>query len=284
MLSIVEKYRLPAFNTADPAAAAADPAPAPVVAEHEPAVDPAPEPSGDPEPHQHGNAGKTPWFITELNKEKAARLAAEKRAADAEALAQRLPVAQPPKADPAAPPAQQTAIPTAQKDFEAAVARAASQQVFQQTIDSIVQAGYREFGKARFDELSNILAATGCAGAEVIADVRAIDPVNAHKILAQIASNPEDAARLGSMDSRSRIAELIRMDVAKTAPKSDPAPAPAVESKPAARAISKAPAPAPVIQPVGAAAEVDWRSDKASDGQFDEGFNDWMKKRAARRR
>lgn len=282
MLSILEKYRLPLFNTADPATAAADPPATPVAADPSPAPDPVADPA-TADPKQHGNTGQTPWFVTEINKQKAAIAAAEKRAADAEALAQRIQSGQSPKADPAAPPAQQSAPQSNARDFEARVAQAAAEQVVQRTINEIVQAGYRDFGKARFDELSNVLAATGCAGADFIADVNAVDRGNAHKILAHIASNPEEAARLGSMDSRSRIAELIRMDVAKTAPKTDPAPA-AVDPKTAPKAVSKAPAPAPVIQPVGAVVEVDWRSDKATESQFDDGFNDWMKKRAARRR
>jgi hypothetical protein len=145
-----------------------------------------------------------------------------------------------------------------------------------QARQQIIKDGYAAFTGPKFDEMANILGAVGCVNDEFIADVLAVDRPNAHKTLAALAAEPETAARLASLDSRSRIAELTRITMAKAAVVEPPVP------KPAPKVVSKAPAPAPVVEP-SASKVVDWRQDDASDEEFTRGFEETMKKRSGRR-
>ena len=62
-----------------------------------------------------------------------------------------------------------------------------------------------------------------------------------------------------------------------------PAPKPPISDPTAGpRGISRAPAPPPPVNP-GTRKTVDWRSDEATDAEFDAGFNEMMQKRHARR-
>lgn len=200
--------------------------------------------------------------------------AAERRATDAEALAARL------QSGNNTLPVQRTS-PTEQNVDMALVQQEAARLRMGETRQQIIRDGYATFGGAKFDEDARILSAVGCVGDDFIADVVAVDRANAHKTLATLAAEPETAAHLAGLDSRSRIAELTRMTMAKAEPKIDNPIVPIVP-KVAPKAVSKAPAPAPVVDP-SASKIVDWRADEASDEDFTKGFNETMAKRAARR-
>lgn len=168
------------------------------------------------------------------------------------------------------PPATQTSKrEVASPDFEHAVQREAEKRSLAQARDGIIRSGYEEFGKAKFDESANVLAALNCVSDDFISDVLAVDGSRAHKLLAKIASDPEKAATLSAMDSRNRIAELTRIAMSdKEAPKSQEAPTP----KPA----SKAPPPKPQLDPIGGAGDPnDLMDENISDDEF---FRRWKKK------
>lgn len=258
-------------GTIDPAAPPVDPA-APPAAGDPPAPELQPDPpaaDGD-----HGNKGKKPWFLQRISEETEGRRAAEQRAADAEALAARLQAGNnPPPADGTRQPP-----PADPRDFNAAVRTEAQRMRLADDSMAVRDAGLRDFG-ASFGESLHILTAVGATSDDMVLDLIAVDKTNAHKILANLAKDPEKAASLVGMDSRRRIAELTRMADAIAAPKTEPtAPKPGAPPK----QVSKAPAPAPPVDP-SASKSVDWRSDEASDEEFDRGFKETMAKRSARR-
>jgi hypothetical protein len=214
------------------------------------------------------------WMLDRIaeaqRNEATARQATEvekRRATEAEALAARLQ-----KGD-------QAPTPQPQPPDTALVNQAAQKILMDQARQQIIKDGYAAFTGPKFDEMANILGAVGCVNDEFIADVLAVDRPNAHKTLAALAAEPETAARLASLDSRSRIAELTRITMAKAAVAAviDP-PAP----KPAPKVVSKAPAPPPVVEP-SASKVIDWRADETSDEDFTKGFEETMKKRSGRR-
>ena len=265
------KYLLPLLNTAD--APISDPPasvepPAPLDPPQATAPEPVDPPAPDPEP------AKSPWYLQRLaqesekaRREAEGRAAAERRAAEAEALLQRM---QSGKTDPA---------PTPQApDRQAEIRAEAERMRFMEDIENLRASGHAAFG-AGFAQTINILNAVGAASDDFVKDVFAVDKANAPVLLDQIAKDPEKAANLASLSSRQRIAELTRMSVAAAAPKVDP---PVAASKPALAQTSRAPAPAPRVEP-SASTVVDWRSDKASDADFDAGFQEMMKRRNARR-
>jgi hypothetical protein len=254
-----------------------DPVIEPVV---EPVVDPVVvepvvdvlEPTVEVEAAPEPKAPLPKWMLDRIaeaqRNEATARQATEvekRRATEAEALAARLQkgetalVQQPPQqADPVL------------------VNQAAQKILMDQARQQIIKDGYAAFTGPRFDEMANILGAVGCVNDEFIADVLAVDRPNAHKTLAALAAEPETAARLASLDSRSRIAELTRITMAKAAVIEPPAP------KPAPKVVSKAPPPPPVVEP-SASKVIDWRADETSDEDFTRGFEETMKKRSGRR-
>jgi hypothetical protein len=255
----------------DPAtiAAAGDP-PAP-----DPQPDPAAPPAGDPDPKPDGR--KNPWYLKRIADEAEARRQAEQRATDAEALAARLQAAgkDPAAADPKTP-AQQP------RDFDAAVRTETQRLRMQDDSAAVRDAGLKEFG-TDFNQTLGILTAIGATNDDMVLDLLAVDKANAHKILANLAKDPEKAASLVGMDSRRRIAELTRMADA-IAPAAKPVPAdPKAPVVPPAKQVSKAPAPAPPVDP-SASKTVDWRSDAASDAEFSKGWDDNIAKRANTRR
>jgi hypothetical protein len=259
-----------------------DPVIEPVV---EPVVDPVVvepvvdvlEPTVEVEAAPEPKAPLPKWMLDRIaeaqRNEATARQATEvekRRATEAEALAARLQ-----KGDTTVMP------PLRQPDAidAALIDQAANQKLMTQARQQIIKDGYAAFTGPKFDEMANILGAVGCVNDEFIADVLAVDRPNAHKTLAALAAEPETAARLASLDSRSRIAELTRITMAKAAVAAviDP-PAP----KPAPKVVSKAPAPPPVVEP-SASKVIDWRADETSDEDFTKGFEETMKKRSGRR-
>jgi hypothetical protein len=244
-----------------------------IVIAPEPVVDVL-EPPVDVEVQPEPKAPLPKWMLDRIaeaqRNEQAARQDAQKERdgrTNAEALAARLqkgdtaPAPQPPQVD------------------MALVNQAANKQLMDQARQQIIKDGYAAFGGPKFDEMANILGAVGCVNDEFVADVLAVDRPNAHKTLAALAAEPETAARLASLDSRSRIAELTRITMAKAAVVE---PVVVVVPKVAPKVVSKAPAPAPVVEP-SASKVVDWRADEASDEDFTKGFEETMKKRSGRR-
>lgn len=269
----------------DPAAAAA------AGADPDPGVDPAAAPGGDPEPApaagEHGNKGKSPWYMRRISEEAAAK----QRLADENAALREM-LAKGGTADPAAAPAADPARPAAaapqpgSPQFQTEVQREVARQTLMRDTTEVRNAGLRDFGSAAFTETMQIMNAIGATTDDFVLDLIAVDKGNAHKMFAELSKDPERAANLAAMDSRQRIAELTRMniDMGKS-PAAAPAaaPAPTAAAAPAAgRAASAAPRPAPQIQP-SVTQTKDWRADNATDEEFDRGFRETMAKRSARR-
>jgi hypothetical protein len=284
-MDLLRKYLLSTamLRTADEGGApepAGDPPPAPAAeivdlpaADGDDAgdVDPAP-PAADA--GDHGNKGKKPWFLDRISAETEARRAAEQRASDAEAMLQRL---QNGNRNPTDPPASPSPPP---QDFNAAVRNEATRLRLSEDSTAIRDAGLKEYGTS-FGESLAILTAVGATADDIVLDLIAVDKANAHKILSTLAKDPERAAAIAGMDSRRRTAELTRMSMAAAATTNEPAPAPAARPAPG-KQVSRAPAPPPPVEP-SASKVIDWRSDEASDEEFDRGFKETMAKRSARR-
>ncbi len=131
----------------------------------------------------------------------------------------------------------------------------------------------------QWNDTVSALTAFGINTGDFVIDVIDIDPVNAHKIMHEIAQDGERAVALSNMSRARRIAEIAKMTMnaepvrapdGKFAPKEPP------------KQVSKAPAPPPPVTP-SASKEVDWRTDDASDEDFSRGFDEMMKKRSNRR-
>jgi hypothetical protein len=272
----------PVYNVADVAVSAPDPA---AVTPLDPPAETLPDPAVEPptEPAQPAAPAKTPWFLERISaesgrarqaEERAA--AAERRASEAEALAQRL------QAGNAQPPVQQTPPRTdaPPQDLRGEIQREATAQRLYEDSVELRNKGLGQFGAA-FGDTIRILQSVGATTDDFISDAMAVDKANAHSLLHTIAQDPERALALANMNSRQRIAELTRMTVANAAAeKTDPPLAPT--KAPPAKTVSKAPAPPPPVEP-SASKVVDWRSDAASDADFDAGFQEMLKKRSARR-
>lgn len=239
---------------------------------------PAPEPI---KPEQHGNSGKSPWFqrtIAELRQEKreekTAREAAEQRAADLQAILERM------QGGEKSEPAKTAAAPTKNVDFQTAVRAQVAHDRLVEESSSVRDAGlseFKDFGASL--EILGPERGIGLTTDEFVAELLAVDKDGAHKILDKLAKDPEKAASMVNMDSRRRIVELTRMaDGLKTEPK------PVVAEVPKAPAISKAPAPKPAISPLSAAPEVDPTSpegnEKMSDAQWEKWYKNKYQKRA----
>lgn len=240
-------------------------APAPVVEDAAPeAVEPVVE-APEPAPvEDHGNKGKQPWYMKRIHEEtnakqaeRTAREAAEERARNLEEMLSRL-------QDPtkAAPAAARTEAP--QVEFQTAVQREVARQRMHEDTTAVLNAGTSTFSD--FRDTLNLLTTLGVvSNDDFVLDVLAVDKVNAHVLLDKLAKDPERATALAGMDSRRRIAELVRINDMAPAKPADPAPA-----KPAPAApVSRAPVPKPALAPAAAAAsQRDPFSDEVSDADF----------------
>jgi hypothetical protein len=281
-MDLLRKYfNSTVYQAPDAPVAAADPTPP----ADPPAGDAAP-PAGDtgvvtPDAGDDGDQRDppkgTPWFMKRIADESAKVraadervAAAERRAADAQALAERLQRGDRPDAQPHVPLRQEPL------DDDARINQRAAQLVYKDTVNRIISKGNQAYG-AEFDQASNVIATiAGEAAPQIVEAVNAIDPDNAHAILFNLGKNPEKTAQLVGLDPARRIVELTRMSMtAATAAK-------AAAPTPPARTVSRAPAPPPAVDP-GAGKVVDWRSDQASDAEFDAGFQEMLKRRSARR-
>lgn len=249
-----------------PAPAAAEPAvtdPAPAEGNEPVAADPAPPAEPDPKPRVVHNAFQS--RIDKLTREKH-DLAREKAALEIR-LAQ---ATQPAVADPApiepvpATPARPAAAPA--PDVDTLINQRAQQlyqeRLHQERVNSVLSAGNTEYKD--FTDRCNVVANLGGADRpdfmQIVTDPSIVP--DGHKIIAALAENPDDAARILSLPTVAMSAELARYAerVAKPAPK--------------APAISKVPAP---IKPISGTATA---SDEPSSNDSEE---EWYAKRQAQR-
>lgn len=252
-----------------------------VIAEPEPA--PAPEPKRAP---QMVPLRVLQERVGEESTKRAAEArraeAAETRAANAEALLQRM---QNSGEEPGKPAPQPRA--EQPQNFDRAVAERAEQLVFEDTKGGLVQKGYSEFGKPAFDDACSVVVACGYPPDDLVRDLLAVDGSNASKLIMELSKDGERAARLAGMNSRQRISELTRMAMtaattAEPAPKVEPKPAPAAEvvAKPA---VSRAPSPKPAVAPHAAAPEVDPTTPEGNDKMDDKQWEAWYKNKYMKR-
>jgi hypothetical protein len=244
--------------------------------------------------------GAPKWALERIGEETDRRVAvegrlsaAERKAADLQAILDRMqasgtaaPAAQPGAAAiPPAAPAPRAAEPAAPA-FEERVQQVVTEREAARTIEDVVQNGIKEFTNATWHEKAAVLAAVGAASPEFVLDVIAADAVNAHKIIATLADDPEKAAQLAKMDVRRRTAELTRMSMteqAKTAAAAvaaDPAggaPAPAAAAPKAAASVSRAPAPQAIPRPVASAQPVDPTTPEGDAKMSDKEWEQWYK-------
>jgi hypothetical protein len=271
--------------------AADPPAPDPVVATADapPVADPpAPDPTPETPP---ASAAPPPTMVPlrvlqqrvgeESNKRQAIErraTEAEQKAANLQAIIDRMQAERTNPPDPNAPPAPapRAAAPVEQPDIAEAVRREVDSREATRSINDVIGKGVAEFTQAQWDEKSNVLAAVGAATPEFVQDVIAVDPANAHRIIFALAEDPGKAADLASMNVRQRTAELTRMSMAEQA--KNP-PAPKVETPPVAPKVpvSKAPAPTVVPRTHADAPDLDPRDPEANAKMTDQQFEKWYK-------
>lgn len=250
----------------EPAPPIDPPQPEPIAAD--PPLEPAPDPQPEP-PKEHGNKGKSPWFLERIAQESARARAAEEAAADLRERLARVETNPTGNAPPVPAPQPRQGDP----NFNAAVEAEAARRVLASEIAEVRTAGLRQFGSS-FNQTADILGAVGAATPDFVADVIAADKSKAHVILADLAKDPELAATLVQMSTKQRIAELTRLSMAATTPPADPAPKP-----PAPKTVSRAPAPPPPVQ-ANAKTVKDWRN-ADDDEEWNKGFDENQKARAA---
>ena len=231
---------------------------------------PTPEPTPEivtPEPEKE-DGRKNPWYLKRISETSERARIAEEEASNLKAMLERIQ-----KGVESAPVVPAPDAP----EFQTAVQREAARLLFEQDRQTLIAAGQKEFGMTNFNGIAAILGGAGAATVDFIQDVMAVDKVNAHKILATLAEDPERAASLAEMNTRQRTAELTRISMAANATTTL---APKSPAAPAQKQVSKAPAPPPPVEP-SASKTVPWYSDEASDAEFDKGFYspDRLKKR-----
>lgn len=243
---------------------ALDPTPAPEIVETAVATElPAEEivenPAEQP-PKEHGNKGKTPWYMDRINEETnkrqelAEQLAQERREKlEAQAIAERLQ-----GGDKIAP----TKV-DAPQDIEALIEARAEQKLFNNDCNLVAQRGQSEI--PGFNDKLGLLRSIGVVNDDFLKDIFAVDKDAAHTILETLSQDPEKASLMVKMDSRRRISELTRMTMA-------PVEKPAAVAAPKPAAVSKVPAPKPVVDASNGMA------DKAEDEMTDAEWSAWRKK------
>jgi hypothetical protein len=259
----------------------------PSASEVEPIVDLAPAPV--PEPHR----GLSPFALKLLNEanQKAAQAAeravtAERKAQEAEALAARLAVKEPP-ADPANPkPAQTQRLPDPAPVDARAEARVLAQQMrLEDQVNDIRAKGFREFGTTSFNDTINAVSAVGAGSADFVTDLIAVESQDPHILYAALAQDIERTKLIAEMPRPQRIAELTRMSIAAKPAKPAADPILAAPPKPSSAAVSRAPAPAPRLAPTSSKPPGDWRRDGSTEKEFQEGYQrDFVEGRRNRRR
>jgi hypothetical protein len=261
----------PPTGETPPAAAATDP-PTGETPPAAAATDPQAPPESSERPH--GNKGQKPWFLQRISEESQARQQAEERARNAEALLERSQARNP--ADPAAP-----AAPRADESAIEARARQIAQETLNgEKIHGVIQEGLAAFSD--WDDRAATLGAAGAATPDFVLDVISVDAKNAHTILHALADDPQKAARLARMDTRTRTIELVKMSMAASTTNPPAAETPPARQSAPPKKVSSAPPPPPSVEP-GASQVVDWRSDKASDQEFSRGWEENQRQRKLRK-
>ena len=226
----------------------------------------------EPKPAPVGEVVPRKVFLDRVNEETNKRRASEqalteanKRAADAEALAARLQQAGAKPGEHAAAP-MRTEVQPQPQDFQAQVRiEAQRQRIYEDSVE-VLNAGSGAFKD--FSDSLGILKALNVTNDDFLADLIAVDKLNAHIILDRLAKDPTRAQTLAAMDSRRRTAELTRMAMAEQA---KPAAGAAPAAKPAS--VSRAPAPAPVLEGTQANVVDALTDDKASDQDFSKAWD-----------
>jgi hypothetical protein len=216
---------------------------------------------------------------TRRQAEERRRTEAEQKAANLQAIIDRMQTEGRVPVDPAVPPtaAPRTPVaPAASANLEEAVRREVDQREVTRNISGVIEKGVQEFTQAQWDEKSNVLAALGAATPEFVQDVIAVDPANAHRILFQLAEDPGKAADLAAMDVRRRTAELTRMSMVEQA-KNPPAAKPETAASAAPKTpVSRAPAPVAIARTNADVGDVDWESPdgnaKITDAEFEKRY------------
>lgn len=254
------------------------PVPEPAAAEPEPI---AAEPEPAPEPEQPKAPAKKPWFMERISEESHRARAAETRAEKAEREAREakelLTRLQQAGAQPSDRVAPVTSHGPSQDELDKLIdARAEEKRFFAETT-AVKNAGLQTYGQ-QFENDLNILTAVGATSNDMVADILAVDRANAHVTLNKLANDPEKAAILAKMDSRTRIAELTRMTMAQSQPVATAPAKPAVPPK----TVSKAPPPPPPVEPT-TGTQVDWKTDKnVSDAEWSRKWDEEYGKRRRR--
>jgi hypothetical protein len=157
--------------------------------------------------------------------------------------------------------------------------RRAAEMLFQRDAAAISETAYKSYGQGWVNSV-NLLNSLGLNSGDFVSNVMdVVGREHTHEVMHQIAQNPEQAAALASMSPARRIAEITRISMT---PAAKPVEPPAAPATPPARTVSRAPNPPPKVEP-SATREVDWRSDEATDAEFDRGFQEMVAKRNARR-
>jgi hypothetical protein len=208
---------------------------------------------------------KNPWFLKRISAEAEARRAAEAERDNYKAMLERTQT----KTETPPPPPPQSTSP----DFQTAVQREAARMRLAEDSTAIRDAGYRAYGQ-EFGQTLAVLNAAGAVSDDIVMDLIAVDKENAHKILATLAQDPEQATQLATMDSRRRTVALTRLAMAQNTTTAAPKAA-----TPAPKQVSKAPAPPPSIEP-SAKKVVDWRNAE-TEAEFQAGWLENMKNRKA---
>lgn len=208
-----------------------------------------------PDTTDHGNKGKTPWFVDRIAKLEQELEAAKSRRTETTEK----------------PPSTQTVD-------DPRVLEAARRLRFNDDVNVLRSNFIAHAGQQGFNDALSVLNATGAASDEFVGNVIAVDRTNAHLILEKLSRDPEKAARIAAMSGAQQIAELTRMSMAPT---EKPVEKNALNTTPPTKSVSKAPPPPPPVSPGGKKA-VDWRSDESSEDEFQRGWEEMMERKLAK--
>jgi hypothetical protein len=199
---------------------------------------------------------KSPWFVERIARQRE-EIARERQ--QREELAARLRAFEEAQQQ---PPDQQQRIPTQaeiQRYVHQEAARLAEQQAQQQKLQSFDSTGRKEFPD--FVERCNTLASMGAGDNPFFMQtITSMD--DGHKVVAQLAENPQKAMEILSLPPIPMAVALARYANQQPAPKPPP--------------VSKAPAP---VRPVHGSAHVDADPSKLSDQEW---FRKWQEKEGAK--
>lgn len=214
----------------------ADPAPDPA-----PAPEPAAAASADPAPAEPKTIKKSP-YQGRIDALTAQRTAAERRAEEAErqaelykAMAEGKSPPADPNADPSAPPAPSPTVglvpgsPEFQKAVRDEAARIAAAETAKARTDGLLSAGNADYKD--FTERCNVVASLGAGDRadfmQIVTDPTVIP--DGHKVIAELAEHPDDAARILALQTVQMTAALVKFqaEISKPTPPKPLSSAPA---------------------------------------------------------